>query len=159
MKLDIAEKLAQSLMDEHVSPHLYGWWTLEWSDSRKHCGTTCFATRTLTLSRYWTRNRSAADVEKTIRHEIAHILTPEYFEDHGPEWAANAMALGIDPDPTSERPWESFKWIATCPGCQKRDGLFRLGPVAARGGYACEECCRVHPTRKTDFTLVYVQQY
>jgi hypothetical protein len=162
MNLDAARDLAYELLDKyvHVETYACGVWYVSWDDSRARTAECNYTKRTITLSRYWTRNRDRADVEITIRHEIAHVLTPEWCEAHGDAWAANCATLGIEAKATCDRPIANYKWLATCENCGGQDGLFRLGKRAANGGYCCTICVHAEPWRpKTDFRLTYVRQH
>jgi predicted SprT family Zn-dependent metalloprotease len=162
MDLNAARDLAYELLDKyvHVGTYACGVWSVRWTNSRNKAGECDYETRTIGLSQYWTRNRNRAEVEITIRHEIAHVLTPEWCEEHGDAWAGHCATLGIEAKATCERPIANYKWLATCETCGGQDGLFRLGKRAANGGYCCTACSHAEPWRpNTDFRLIYVQQF
>jgi predicted SprT family Zn-dependent metalloprotease len=161
MDLIDAMVMARHLMARHIDPWIYGEWDFEWMNSTRRSAEMEYGTRTIRLSRFFTRHATSEQVKKSILHEIAHVHTPEWVKDaHGPEWKSAARALGIeDPQATCERPTESFKWLAICPGCGKKDGMDRLSKPAREGKYGCTECMEANPGRRQDFILCYVQQH
>jgi predicted SprT family Zn-dependent metalloprotease len=163
MDLVIARKLAYDLLDQHVHTGTYacGVWSVGFMTTRRTMGRCERDARVLRLASFWMPRLDEDKIREVILHEIAHILTPEYFASHGAEWKHNARAIGIiDPSPHVLVPAGHAKWIATCPECGKTDEQHRLGPVAKRGGWGCGECLTAYPDRpRSDFTLHYVQQH
>ena len=93
---------------------------------------------------------SAAEVQRTLRHELAHLLAQheagrKRIDAHGPEWRAACRALGIPNEarchelPFKRRRVERKHFYA-CPEC--RAVLARVRPLARR--VACVKCCRKH---------------
>jgi predicted SprT family Zn-dependent metalloprotease len=97
-----------------------------------------------------------AEVERTLRHELAHILAQfragrRRILPHGSEWRQACQDLAISdekrchnlPFPVSER---ARRYLYRCPNCQ-RDFL-RVRRI--KRAVACLACCRVHNGGKFD---------
>jgi SprT protein len=96
------------------------------------------------------REHGAAEIERTFRHELAHVLAQfragrRRILPHGSEWREACRNLGIAdekrchnlPLPTSERP---RRFVYKCPNCQRDfPRAYRI-----RRAIACLACCRVH---------------
>jgi hypothetical protein len=69
MDLNAARDLAYELLDKyvHVGTYACGVWSVRWTDSRSKAGECDYETRTIGLSRYWTRGIEAkATCERPI---------------------------------------------------------------------------------------------
>lgn len=163
MDLREAEQLANRLMSKY-NLHAYGWkfaWDLK---PRQRFGQTRPSRREIGLSIIPTRVRTAAEVEDTIRHEIAHALVFTWTgEDHGHDkvWKKVAERVGAKPKATTTTTAKiRAKWEATCKRCGGRYARNRMTSVAARG-VACTACCKRHNGgRYSDqFKLVFVQNW
>ena len=93
---------------------------------------------------------SAAEVQRTLRHELAHLLAHHRagrhrIDAHGPEWREACRDLGI-PNETRchELPFKrrrvERKFFYACPECHAV--LARVRPLNRR--VACVKCCRKH---------------
>ena len=91
---------------------------------------------------------SAAEVQRTLRHELAHLLAQhcagrKRIDAHGPEWHRACRDLGIPNEarchelPFKRRRVER-KYFYACPEC--RVVLARVRPLSRR--VACVKCCR-----------------
>ncbi|MBU6181185.1 MAG: SprT-like domain-containing protein [Verrucomicrobia bacterium] len=93
---------------------------------------------------------SAAEVQRTLRHELAHLLARHRagrrrIDAHGEEWKEACADLGI---PNEERCHElpfkrrkvARKFFYACPQCESV--LARVKPLRQRA--ACIKCCRKH---------------
>jgi predicted SprT family Zn-dependent metalloprotease len=91
-----------------------------------------------------------AEIDRTLRHELAHILAQfragrRRILAHGNEWRAACRDLGIAdekrchnlPFPVSER---ARRYRYTCPNCQR--DFARVRPI--KRAVACLACCRAH---------------
>ena len=160
MILADAEKLAKELMAQFG---LSGW-IFEFDNAKRRFGSCLHATGSLrsilalgtakgkiTLSSELTLVNDRAQVEDTIRHEIAHALVipkPRVYgqkrESHGAEWKAMCAKTGATPkacvshDEDVER--IQGDWQAKCGVCGKLYSKFR----EPRGVYFCpsRECKR-----------------
>lgn len=93
---------------------------------------------------------SAAEVQRTLRHELAHLLAQHRsgrrrIEAHGQEWREACADLGIpDESRCHELPFKrrrvTRKFFYACPECSTL--LARVKPL--RRPVACLKCCRKH---------------
>ena len=93
---------------------------------------------------------SAGEVQRTLRHELAHLLAQHRagrrrIEAHGPEWRAACVELGIPNEPRChdlpfKRRKVERKFFYACPECATV--LARVRPLRKR--VACVKCCRKH---------------
>ena len=93
---------------------------------------------------------SAGEVQRTLRHELAHLLAQHRagrrrIEAHGPDWRAACADLGIPNEPRChDLPFKrrkiERKFFYACPACSTV--LARVRPVRKR--IACGKCCRKH---------------
>lgn len=69
-------------------------WGVEFDKARARAGQTRYATRKISLSRYFIAANDIDRVRRTILHEIAHVLT----EGHGHDkvWKATCLRIGGD---------------------------------------------------------------
>ena len=103
------------------------------------------------------RDFGAEEVERTLRHELAHLLA-QFREKsrwriapHGEEWRNACRDLGIAgearchnlPFPVSER---ARRFLYKCPRCQRDFRRVRR----IRRAIACLACCRAHNRGKFD---------
>ena len=93
---------------------------------------------------------SASEVQKTLRHELAHLLAQHRagrhrIAAHGPEWRTACGDLGIPNEPRChdipfKRRKIGRKFFYACPACSTV--LARVRPL--RKKVACVKCCRKH---------------
>lgn len=93
---------------------------------------------------------SAAEVQRTLRHELAHLLANyrigrRHAEAHGTEWRKACADLGIPNEPRCHNlPFKrrriERKHFYACPACSTV--LARVLPLRKR--VACVRCCRKH---------------
>jgi SprT protein len=93
---------------------------------------------------------SEEEVEKTLRHELAHLLAQHRhgrrrLQPHGVEWRQACRDLGIpDEGRTHQLPFQSRRmkrrYLLRCPACGESHG--RVRPPRRR--VACLACCRLH---------------
>lgn len=93
---------------------------------------------------------SAAEVQRTLRHELAHLLAKHRagrvrIEAHGAEWRQACADLGIPNEPRChELPFKrrrvARKFFYACPECSTV--LARVKPLRHKA--ACIKCCRKH---------------
>lgn len=91
---------------------------------------------------------SAAEVQRTLRHELAHLLAQHRagrrrIDAHGPEWRKACKILGIPNEPRChDLPFKrrkiAKKHFYGCPECSAV--LARVRPLRRR--VACVKCCR-----------------
>ena len=96
------------------------------------------------------RDFGDADIDRTLRHELAHLLAHQRagrhrIAPHGPEWRRACADLGIADEarchtlPLPRRPMTA-RHFYRCPHCAVE--LQRVRPL--RGKSACLACCRRH---------------
>jgi len=92
---------------------------------------------------------SEEEVERTLRHELAHILVYARYgprrQPHGAEWQLFCTQLGIPGESATHRltlPSRKMKRVYryTCPSCGK--GFDRVKQLKKRS--ACYECCKTY---------------
>ena len=92
MDLFTAERNAKLLMAAHGLTDKG--WRFEWDNAARRFGQCRYSTKTISMSRQLTAQRSEAAVRNTMLHEIAHALTPG--ARHGYELRMKALAIGCD---------------------------------------------------------------
>lgn len=94
------------------------------------------------------REISEAEVERTVLHELAHLIAYERhpyrrIKGHGREWRRACIDLGIPNESATHQlalPGRTLRrqWRYECPACtQTIDRVRRF-----KGAVACYECCR-----------------
>jgi predicted SprT family Zn-dependent metalloprotease len=96
------------------------------------------------------RGISQEEVERTLLHELAHLLARfrhgrRRLQPHGSEWRLACCDLGIaGEEPTHRLPLPGRRmkrrYILRCPGCGESHERVRL----PRRRVACLTCCRLH---------------
>jgi predicted SprT family Zn-dependent metalloprotease len=96
------------------------------------------------------RDISEDEVEKTLLHELAHLLAQHRhgrrrIAPHGAEWRQACIDLGIpDEKRTHQLPFVGRRmkrrYRLRCPGCGHSHERVRR----PRGRIACLACCRIH---------------
>src|SRR5271157_2250772 len=173
MLLADAEKLAKELMAQFGLSD----WIFEFDNGKRRFGSCLHnsggwramrllgtAKGRITLSREMTPLNDRAEVEDTIRHEIAHALAG-HKAGHGPEWKGMCKRTGAKPVRCFTRDTVNAPkgdWQAACGVCGRIYSKFR----EPRGDYYCpsKECKRkfvpyvsgaetgrFHPARKLVF--------
>ena len=134
MEKGTAEKLARSLMAQHLTG-----WTFKWDRAVMRLGQCVYRTKTISLSLPLTEASDEAVVRNTILHEIAHALAGPTAK-HGPDWKRIAVRLGANPkSATSEggSVMELAPWVGTCPAGHVSPRRFFRKPRAI---YSCSQC-------------------
>ena len=105
------------------------------------------------------------EVDKTLRHELAHLVArarteQRRIEPHGPEWRQACRELGMPDEKRCHdlplpRARQRSRHRYRCPHCQR--DYDRVRPF--RRAVACLECCRAHTRGHYDerFRLVKVK--
>ena len=145
MNLGEAAELARTLLQEHKLDEQG--WTFLFSSENKTFGRCNYRKRVVSLSANLTLLNVRAEVEDTIRHEIAHALTPGH--GHNRVWKDKCREVGARP----ERLYDAAKVVvpkplyeAYCESCghtwpRRRKTKKRL---------ACAKCCNQYAGGKFD---------
>jgi SprT protein len=141
-----ARELLQVNGAGRIAPHV----RVEWNRRLKSCAGRADYRRKLILLNPRLHEHGPAEIDRTFRHELAHLLAQfragwHRILPHGNEWRKACQDLGISeekrchnlPLPTSERP---RPFLYKCPNC-KRD-YARVRRI--RRAIACLACCRAH---------------
>ncbi len=123
---------------------------VEWNKRMRSAAGRADSRRTLISLNPRLREHGAGEIEKTLRHELAHLLAQasvgrRRIAPHGPEWRKACSDLGIDgearchtlPFPVATR---ARRFIYKCPNC--RVSFPRVRRI--RRAIACLACCRAH---------------
>ena len=104
---------------------------------------------------------SEAEVDKTLRHELAHLLARDRFErkkiaPHGAEWRQACVDLGIPHEGrTHQLPFVRYqqkrKFFYRCPSCEEVLSRVRK----PRRKIACLACCRKYAGGKYEERFRY----
>jgi SprT protein len=102
------------------------------------------------------REHGAAEIDRTLRHELAHLLAQfragrRRVAPHGAEWRKACRDLGIaDESRTHALPFpvqrRARRFLYECPRCRKE--FPRVRPI--KRAVACLECCRKFNRGKFD---------
>jgi len=129
-----------------IAPELH----VEWSPRLKSCaGRVDYSAKLISLNSRQ-RGHGAAEIDRTLRHELAHLLAQfragrRRILPHGQEWRTACHDLGIGdekrchnlPFPIRER---VRRFLYKCPNCQRDFARVRR----IRRAIACLACCRAH---------------
>jgi hypothetical protein len=114
-----AETLARGLMAEYLDED--DGWTFRFDSARKRFGcckrSASGSVREISLSRALTVANDRAQVEDTIRHEIAHAIAPMYA-GHSGLWRQACAVTGARPTPCyGAEVVQVARWRFVCEGC------------------------------------------
>jgi len=136
MDLFTAERNAKLLMAAHGLTDKG--WRFEWDNAARRFGQCRYSTKTISMSRQLTRQRSEGSVRNTMLHEIAHALTPG--SGHGYEWRMKALAIGCDGKRCSADKVEvKYNYVAKCPAGHISKQYIRKPRASARDR-SCGTC-------------------
>lgn len=140
MDLFYAERQAKLLMAAHGLTDKG--WRFEWDNAARRFGQCRYSTKTISMSRQLTKQRTEASVRNTMLHEIAHALTPG--AGHGYEWRMKAIAIGCDGKRCSDDKVEvEYKYVAKCPNGHVAKKYLRKPRTSARSR-SCGTCSPVY---------------
>ena len=120
-KLLKTAELAESLMRQFgVSG-----WKFKFDHAKTRCGLCSYGHRTIYLSKYYVELNGWEEIEDTIRHEIAHVLTPA-DGGHGEAWKRMAVKCGAKPKRcASNTVSPPGRYYAICKDCNHRFERYR----------------------------------
>jgi predicted SprT family Zn-dependent metalloprotease len=88
------KKKALTLMKKHKLIK-NGWW-FKWDHAKTRIGCCHYDDKMISLSKYWTKELTLNEMEKTILHEIAHAIVGHKVKSHGSEWRDKCIEIGGD---------------------------------------------------------------
>lgn len=123
---------------------------VEWNPRLRSCAGRAFFREKLVSLNPRLRRHSVAEIDRTLRHELAHLLAQyrtgrRRILPHGPEWRMACRDLGIGDEkrchnlPFPVRP-RAPRFVYKCPNCSL--GFPRVRPI--KRALACLACCRIH---------------
>ena len=152
MQLSIAKKEAFDLLK--AENLLQKGWRCEFDDSKKRLGCCRYTNKTISLSRYYIALNPDEETLDTIRHEVAHALTP-HDHSHGADWKREASRLGAKPVAcASDVVKPEAEFIGTCPNCGRKTSKHRATDKINR--IACGDCCKNLNKGDYDRRFIYV---
>lgn len=140
LALRLFDTLGRDLLGESLTAR---GWSFGYDRARKRLGACHLRQRRITLSAHLSRSLSDAEIEDTLRHEIAHAIDFERrgVSRHDATWKRIAIACGASPERCfdGDLPDDpSAPYVGTCPTCGERHDLYRQ-PVHPR---RCRACAR-----------------
>ena len=136
----LMDRLGRELLGEPLQAR---GWTFGFDRARRRLGACRPRQRRITLSAPLAKVLSAADIEDTLRHEIAHAIDVERRgrTNHDATWQALAVACGASPErlfdgDVPDNP--DAPYASTCPSCGASGDLYRQ-PVHPRRCKACRK--------------------
>jgi SprT protein len=147
--LDLSLK-ARELLRTHGAVRIAREVRVQWNARLKSCAGRADYRHKLIWLNPRLREHGSAEIEQTLRHELAHLLAQaragrRRVAPHGPEWRKACCDLGIHgearchtlPFPVSQR---ARRFLYKCPHC--RTSFPRVQRI--RRAVACLACCRAH---------------
>jgi SprT protein len=144
------EATARELLRTHGAVRIARELRVQWNARLKSCAGRADYRRKLISLNPRLREHGAAEIEQTLRHELAHLLAQaragrRRVAPHGVEWRTACRDLGIGgeprchnlPFPISQR---ARRFLYKCPQC--RSSFPRVHRI--RRAVACLACCRTH---------------
>ncbi|HLP23398.1 MAG TPA: SprT-like domain-containing protein [Microbacteriaceae bacterium] len=128
------ETWAQAL----IRLHLDSSWSFGFDSAKRRVGACHYASRRITVSRYFVPLLDDDDIHQTLLHEVAHALCgPE--AGHGSRWQSTARDLGYVGGTRHDGPAANAvaPWIGRCPNGHE---VFRFR--APNRDTSCGKCAR-----------------
>lgn len=127
-----------------------------WNPRMRSTAGTAMATRSLITLNSRLREFGEAEIDRTFRHELAHLLAHHRvgrrrIEPHGVEWQRACRDLGLPDEKRCHdlplpRRTQRVRYLYRCPGCQVE--VPRVRPLKPKS--ACLACCKRHNHGKYD---------
>jgi len=147
---------ARALLNAAGVPALAARVRVEWNARMRSTAGVAFPSRSLVRLNPRLREFGDGEIDRTLRHELAHLLAYERsgrrrIAPHGKEWRRACIDLGLrDEQRTHDLPLPRRKIAPRhhyrCPSCGVTIGRVR---ALARGS-ACIRCCREHNRGRYD---------
>jgi len=145
---DLEERARRHL--EPLAPRLLSGLIVGWNPRMRTTAGVAISSRSEIWLNPALRSISEEEVEKTLLHELAHVLAQHRhgrrrLAPHGPEWMQACVDLGIPGESrTHQLPFIGRRmkrhYLLRCPGCNESHERVR----APRRAVACLACCRTH---------------
>lgn len=142
------ERVARELLHSVQATALRSKVRVEWNPRMRSAAGRAASHQTLISLNPRLREHGAAEIDRTLRHELAHLLAHfragrRRISPHGAEWRRACSDLGIAdeqrchtlPFPTQKR---ERRLLYRCPHCAK--DFSRVRPL--RRAMSCQDCCR-----------------
>lgn len=144
--MDVREALHNARALLHIHGLDSQGWRVVIDNAKGRAGICKYRSKTIGLSRMVTEMHSAAEVEQTVKHEIAHAIAGSAAQ-HGPEWRRVFLSIGGDGHVTTTLTAEQrqsivYKWVGTCKGGHTFN-RHKLTQSLRRYG-VCPRCPRDH---------------
>ncbi|MEA3207560.1 MAG: SprT protein [Chthoniobacter sp.] len=157
------EKRARGLLRAVGADALAAKVRVTWNPRMRSTAGTAFAARSLVTLNPRLREFGDEEVDRTLRHELAHLLAHaragrRRIQPHGPEWQQACRDVGLaDEKRCHELPLPRRKMATRhfyrCPSCALE--LQRVRPINRKS--ACLECCRRHNRGRYDERFRFVK--
>ena len=123
---DWASRRAKELIQEfQLKGHIGNNWHFQWNRGLRFLGRCNYCKGTIELSYHYAQHGSLADIEDTIRHEIAHAMAGPMAK-HGPFWKSACLVTGAKPLACfSDKNPIPAKYISNCAVCNKEYRCYR----------------------------------
>ena len=148
----LARQLLRSLHCDALAARV----CVRWNPRMRSTAGTAFPAKALITLNPRLREFGEAEVERTLRHELAHLLAHfragrRRIAPHGREWRRACRDLGLPGEArchTLPLPRRSLsaRHLYRCPACAEE--VRRVRPF--RGKTACLKCCRAHNRGRYD---------
>lgn len=138
LALRLMDELGRELLGDSLTAR---GWTFGFDRARKRLGVCRIRDKRITLSSHLSQTLSLAEVEDTVRHEIAHAIDAERrgLSNHDWTWKALARACGATPRRcySGDLPDDpAAPYVGTCPSCGATHDRYRQSANALR----CRPC-------------------
>lgn len=118
-------------------------WVFKFDRAKARCGYCNFATKTISLSKYYVSNPDVTQesLKNTILHEVAHALAG-WQAGHGLQWQQVCKSIGLNNPtrlcdfPTAAQP----KWLITCKCNPRGTYRYRLTTRIKTHQQKCHKC-------------------
>ena len=156
----VLEECARKLVQPH-SPRLAERVTVRWNSRMRTTAGLASYQRWEVVLNPALKKISDAEVDKTLRHELAHLLARDRsgrkrIEPHGVEWRQACVDLGIPNESRTHqlpfvRSQQQRKFFYRCPACQATLSRVRK----PRRKIACLACCKKYAGGKYEERFRY----
>lgn len=131
-----------------LSTHNLGGWIVKVEDIGQLLGQCDYKKQTIVVGDYYLHNNPTDMVRDTLRHEVAHALTPGH--NHDAVWRAMAAMLGAVPRACYKNAKMPLgKFVASCPKCTR---VYSKNRLHYKDGYYCKDCGKDHGILKFSTT-------